>query len=42
MTVEQVQDNLARRRALLELVLAGQGMPPADLKTRFMDAFPLR
>jgi hypothetical protein len=42
MTVEQVQDNIARRRALLELVLAGQGMPPADLKTRFMEAFPLR
>jgi hypothetical protein len=42
MTVAQVQDNLARRRALLELVIEGQGMPPADLKTRFMEAFPLR
>jgi hypothetical protein len=37
-----VQDNLARRRALLELVLAGQGLPPAELKTRFMETFPLR
>lgn len=42
MTVEQVQDNLARRRALLELVIEGQGMPPDDLKARFMEAFPLR
>ena len=42
MTVEQVQDNLARRRALLELAIAGQGMPPADLKERFMETFPLR
>ena len=42
MTVEQVQDNLARRRALLELVIDGQGMPPADLKKRFMETFPLR
>ena len=42
MTVEQVQDNLARRRALLELVIAGQGMPPDDLKARFMETFPLR
>ena len=42
MTVEQVQDNLARRRALLELVIAGQGMPPHDLKARFMETFPLR
>jgi hypothetical protein len=42
MTVEQVQDNLARRRALLELVIDGQGAPPADLKARFMETFPLR
>jgi hypothetical protein len=42
MTVKQVQDNLARRRALLELVIEGQRMPPADLKTRFMETFPLR
>ena len=42
MTVEQVKDNLARRRALLELVIAGQGMPPDDLKARFMETFPLR
>jgi hypothetical protein len=42
MTVGQVQDNIARRRALLELVIAGQGMPPADLKARFMETFPLR
>jgi hypothetical protein len=42
MTVNQVQDNLARRRALLGLVIEGQGMPPGDLKTRFMETFPLR
>jgi hypothetical protein len=42
MTVEQVKDNVARRRALLELVIAGQGMPPGDLKARFMETFPLR
>ena len=42
MTVEQVQDNLGRRRALLELVIDGQGTPPADLKARFMETFPLR
>jgi hypothetical protein len=42
MTVERVQDNLARRRALLALVIEGQGMPPADLKARFMETFPLR
>jgi hypothetical protein len=42
MTVEQVQDNLARRRALLELAIAGQGMAPGDLKARFMETFPLR
>ena len=42
MTVEHVQDNLARRRELLELVIEGQGMPSADLKARFMETFPLR
>jgi hypothetical protein len=42
MTVDRVRDNLARRRALLDLALAGQGMPAADLKARFMESFPLR
>jgi hypothetical protein len=42
MTVEQVHANLERRRALLDLTLEGQGLPPADLKARFMEAFPLR
>ncbi|HEY7073977.1 MAG TPA: hypothetical protein VH418_01345 [Solirubrobacteraceae bacterium] len=42
MTVEQVHDNLDRRRKLLDLTLAGQGLAPADLKARFMEAFPLR
>jgi hypothetical protein len=42
MTVEHVQANLARRRALLGLVLESQDLPPADLKARFMEAFPLR
>jgi len=42
MTVDQVNSNLERRRRLLDLVLDGQGLPPADLKARFMEAFPLR
>jgi hypothetical protein len=42
MTVEQVHSNLERRRSLLGLILDGQALPPADLKTRFMEAFPLR
>jgi hypothetical protein len=42
LTVEQVQSNLDRRRRLLDLVIEGQRLPPADLKTRFMEAFPLR
>jgi hypothetical protein len=42
MTVEQVHDNLDRRRRLLDLALAGRDLPPADLKSRFMEAFPLR
>ena len=42
MTVEQVQENLDRRRRLLDLILEGQRLPPADLKARFMEAFPLR
>jgi hypothetical protein len=42
MTVEQVQANLGRRRALLELALDGQRLAPAELKARFMEAFPLR
>jgi hypothetical protein len=42
MTVEQVLANLDRRRKLLDLVMENQGAPAADLKTRFMDAFPLR
>jgi hypothetical protein len=42
MTVGQVHDNLARRRALLDLSLGSQKLPPAELKARFMEAFPLR
>jgi hypothetical protein len=42
MTVDQVNSNVERRRRLLDLVLDGQGLPPADLKARFMEAFPLR
>jgi hypothetical protein len=42
MTVGQVHSNLERRRRLLDLVLDGRGLPPADLKARFMEAFPLR
>jgi hypothetical protein len=42
MTVDQVHRNLARRRALLDLTLAGRGLPAAELKHRFMEAFPLR
>jgi hypothetical protein len=42
MTVEQVHNNLDRRRKLLDLVLEGQKLDATDLKTRFMDSFPLR
>jgi hypothetical protein len=42
MTVEQVHNNLDRRRKLLDLVLEGQRLDATDLKTRFMDSFPLR
>jgi hypothetical protein len=42
MTVEQVHENLERRRKLLALVLEGQDLPPDDLKARFMETFPLR
>ena len=42
MTVEQVHENLDRRRRLLGLTLEGQRLPPSDLKARFMEAFPLR
>jgi hypothetical protein len=42
MTVEQVHDNLDRRRRLLDLALDGRSLPPDDLKARFMEAFPLR
>jgi hypothetical protein len=42
MTVEQVHHNIDRRRKLLDLVMASQGAPAADLKTRFMETFPLR
>jgi hypothetical protein len=42
MTVEQVHHNLERRRKLLDLVMANKGAPAADLKTRFMETFPLR
>jgi hypothetical protein len=42
MTVDQVHANLDRRRRLVGLVLEAQGLPAADLKARFMEAFPLR
>jgi len=42
MTVDEVHANVERRRRLLDLVIAGQSLSPADLKTRFMDTFPLR
>jgi hypothetical protein len=42
MTVDEVHANVERRRRLLELVIEGQSLSPADLKTRFMDTFPLR
>jgi len=42
MTVEQVHANLERRRALLDLILNAQDLPPADLKARFMETFALR
>ena len=42
MTVEQVHHNLDRRRKLLEFVIEGQRLDATDLKTRFMDTFPLR
>jgi hypothetical protein len=42
MTVEQVVANLDRRRKLLELVTASPRPRGADLKTRFMETFPLR
>jgi hypothetical protein len=42
MTVEQVLVNIDRRRKLLELVTASPRTRGADLKTRFMETFPLR
>jgi hypothetical protein len=42
MTVEQVEANIDRRRKLLELVMASPRTRGADLKTRFMETFPLR
>jgi hypothetical protein len=42
MTVRQVVSNLDRRRKLLELVMASPRARGADLKTRFMETFPLR
>ena len=42
MTVDVVHANVQRRRRLLELVIEGQSLSPTDLKTRFMDTFPLR
>jgi hypothetical protein len=42
MTVDQVVANLDRRRKLLELVTASPRVRGADLKARFMEAFPLR
>jgi hypothetical protein len=42
MTVEQVHANIDRRRKLLGLILEAQGLPPDDLKARFMETFPLR
>jgi hypothetical protein len=42
MTVDQVHANVDRRRRLLDFILEAQTLPPADLKARFMEAFPLR
>jgi hypothetical protein len=42
MTVDQVVANLDRRRKLLELATASPRTRGADLKTRFMETFPLR
>lgn len=42
MTVDEVHANVERRRRLLDLVIEGQSLSPTDLKTRFMDTFPLR
>jgi hypothetical protein len=42
MTVDEVHANVERRRRLLDLVIEGRSLSPADLKTRFMEAFPLR
>jgi hypothetical protein len=41
-TVDQVHANVADRRKLLDLALHCQDLPAADLKARFMEAFPLR
>jgi hypothetical protein len=42
LTVDEVHANVERRRRLLELVIEGQSLSAAELKTRFMEAFPLR
>jgi hypothetical protein len=42
LTVDQVHANVADRRRLLDLALDAQGLDAADLKARFMEAFPLR
>ena len=39
-TVEQVHANLDKRTRLIEFALAAQGLEPAELKSRFMEAFP--
>jgi hypothetical protein len=39
-TVEQVHDDLAKRARLIEFALGAQGLEPADLKARFLEAFP--
>jgi hypothetical protein len=41
-TVDQVHANVADRRRLLDFALQAQGLPAADLKAGFMEAFPLR
>ncbi len=39
-TVAQVREDLARRTKLIEFAMAAQGLPPAELQTRFQAEFP--
>jgi hypothetical protein len=40
-TVQEVQANLALRARLIAFALDAQGLPAAELQTRFAEAFPL-